>query len=70
MKTASDIPWMVKAQSYIGVKGAVNLTINPLVVRFFREAEKKKAHDPDEPKYRENPRSVVRGVRGSHASRV
>ena len=48
MKTASDIPWLVKAQGYIGIKGATDLKINPLVVKFFREAEEI-PNDPDEP---------------------
>ena len=48
MKTAFDLPWLQKAQSYIGVKGTIDLKINPVVVKFFREAEEK-ANDPDEP---------------------
>ena len=41
MKTASDIPWLVKAQSYIGIKGATDLKINPLVVNSSEKPRKK-----------------------------
>ena len=47
MKIASDVPWLVKAQDYIGVKGAIDLKINPTVIKFFKEAETK-GKDDDE----------------------